>query len=238
MPGKADYWQSPSPSKLRGALAVLAKIHVAAAELRLLGHNYQPRVATSPALQKRASRLQQFVSGEFYQLQTAVGRCSLQPNLELGREVLSLAQLAAPSELAKARQWLKRELPLQWRHGDPWHDHILFTGDEVTGVIDFAAADVDSPAGDVARLLGSLVPDDPGAWKLGIDEFEQHRRLSNVEREAIPFFDSSGVVLSAINWIKWLFPDAEQLGEGLDRPAAFERLRRLATRLRVLVESK
>jgi Ser/Thr protein kinase RdoA (MazF antagonist) len=238
MPGKADYWQLPSPSKLRAALAMLAKIHVSAAELRLSGDKYEPRIATSPALRKRASRLQQFVSGEFSQLQMAVGRCSGQPNIELGREVLNLAQRAAPVELDKARHWLNRELRLQWRHGDPWHDHILFSGDEVTGVIDFAAANVDSPAGDVARLLGSLVPDDPGAWTLGLEEYEQHRRLSDAERDAIPCFDSSGVVISAINWINWLFSDAEQLGEGLDRSAAFERLRRLATRLRVLVEPK
>ena len=40
------------------------------------------------------------------------------------------------------------------------HDHVLFDGDRVTGIIDFAAAKVDHVAADLARLFGESDPDD------------------------------------------------------------------------------
>jgi thiamine kinase-like enzyme len=238
MPGEANYWPSPTTAKLQAALAMLARIHRAASCFELPKAKYQPRKGMSPAIRKRARLLEQFVSGEFYQLEAAARRQPLKTSSEAGLEAVNLALRAAPAELVKAHRWQKTELPLQWRHGDPWHDHILFNGDEVTGVIDFAAADVDSPAGDIARLLGSLTPDDRESWQLGFEAYESLRPLSKIERDAVSFFDSSGVVLSAINWVNWLFCDSTLLGENVDPTAGLERLQRLVARLRILVDSK
>ena len=49
---------------------------------------------------------------------------------------------------------MHRPVPFNLCIGDVWHDHILFEGDAVTGMIDFAAAKVDHVAADLARLLG------------------------------------------------------------------------------------
>ena len=68
----------------------------------------------------------------------------------------AIGQLAPLSNIA---------LPVQPCIRDIWHDHVLFTGDEVTGIIDFGAMDIDTPATDVARLLGSLVGDDEAGWR-------------------------------------------------------------------------
>ena len=54
---------------------------------------------------------------------------------------------------------------------DVWHDHVLFTGEEVTGVVDYAAMRLDVPHADLARLLGSLVEDDEAGWRAGLEAY-------------------------------------------------------------------
>ena len=61
---------------------------------------------------------------------------------------------------------------------DIWHDHVLFTGDKVTGMIDFGAVDIDTPATDIARLVGSLVGDDAAGWQSGIAAYSDVRPLT------------------------------------------------------------
>ena len=55
---------------------------------------------------------------------------------------------------------------------DPWHDHVLFTGDQVSGVIDYGSVKEDHIAVDLARLLGSLVEDDENAWSIGLKAYQ------------------------------------------------------------------
>src|SRR5262249_54862628 len=43
---------------------------------------------------------------------------------------------------------------------DIWHDHVLFSDETVTGVIDFGGVKLDHVTVDLARLLGSLIGDD------------------------------------------------------------------------------
>lgn len=234
MLGEADYWQTPRPVKLQAALATLAHLHVSSARMTAGGPRYRARTAHSPGLVKRANRLQEFVSGDFYQLETAVRRHGSSSETSLAREALSLIERTAPAQLEASWRWRRIELPLQWCLRDVWHDHVLFTGDSVTGIIDFDAAAIDSPAGDVARLLGSLVGDAPDPWAVGLESYCQARPLSQVELEAVRFFDASGTVLSAVNWLHWLFRDKAALGAQIDRQACLQRLARLVVRLRIL----
>jgi homoserine kinase type II len=154
----------------------------------------------------------------------------------LADEALALIERTAPRELEKSARWEAEPLPLQMCLRDIWHDHVLFTGDRVTGVIDFGCAAFDSPAGDVARLLGSLVGDDRRQWKLGLEAYEAIRPLSAAERDAIAYYDSSGLVLSAANWIRWLAEDRKALPPTVDRAAMVKRIHRLVERLKVLAD--
>lgn len=52
---------------------------------------------------------------------------------------------------------------------DIWHDHVLFDGDRVTGLIDFGAMQIDTPATDIARLVGSLQSYSPPRGSLESD---------------------------------------------------------------------
>ena len=234
LPGRADYWHSPRPVKLQAALAALARVHDSAARIADGGPKYQRRTTTSPALLKRINRLNEFVTGEFYQLETAVRRHGESSDASLAREALSLIERTAPTQLEASWCWRQTALPLQWCLRDVWHDHILFTGDQVTGVIDFGAAAIDSPAGDVARLLGSLVGDDREGWRIGLEAYSAVRPLSPLELDAMHFFDTSGTVLSAVNWLHWLYCDQAALDPQIDRQACLQRLERIVMRLRVL----
>jgi thiamine kinase-like enzyme len=83
---------------------------------------------------------------------------------------------------------------------DVWHDHILFTEGEVTGVIDYSSMRMDAVAGDVARLLGSLAGDDEPAWRVGLSEMG----LAPAEERLARLLDRAGTAAAALRWERWL----------------------------------
>jgi homoserine kinase type II len=235
MPGFANYWSDPRPAKLTEALSMLARLHLAAANVPA---SIRPNPTyVSPAFQNRAERLRALNLGGLDELQSIVGRLPPCDEKNLATEIVTLAAKLLPLELQKIDRWRDRQLPTQWCLRDIWHDHVLFTDDQVTGVIDFGAASLDTPAVDIVRLLGSMVGDDRHRWQLGLDAYESVRPLTDDEREAIPHLDSSAVLLSPLNWVRWLYGSDSPLALSLDRSAALQRLRRHAQRLRTLAAS-
>jgi Ser/Thr protein kinase RdoA (MazF antagonist) len=123
--------------------------------------------------------------------------------------------------------WLDRVVPLQPCIGDVWHDHILFDGERVTGVIDYGAAKVDHVAADLARLLGSLVPDMPDRMQQALCVYSAIRPLPNPE--LVTVLDAAGVVGAVVNWLRLLNRDFTA-----DRLAVARRLEMLVRRLSLL----
>lgn len=232
--GVADYWTNPRPERLQAALRMLAELHVAAGKLPAAPAPASETHRVAPALMKRSETLCSLVLSGGRKLRSLLPSVSAGVEERLAEEALALIERTAPAELEKSARWENEPLPLQMCLRDVWHDHILFTGDRVTGVIDFGCAAFDSPAGDIARLLGSLVGDDRRQWQLGLEAYESIKPLSTVEREAILYYDSSGVVLSAANWIRWLAEDRKALPPTVDRAAVVKRIHRLVVRLKVL----
>ena len=131
---------------------------------------------------------------------------------------------AAPlkSQLESAARLPVRRLPCL---RDIWHDHVLFTGAQVTGLIDFGALRTESPAADVARLLGSLVGDDVEGWRTGVAAYRRVRPLTENELRLVEVFDYSNVLLAGMNWLRWLCLEGRQ----------FARMEQVIERLEVLV---
>jgi Ser/Thr protein kinase RdoA (MazF antagonist) len=232
MPGIADYWSDPRPSKLAAACHALAQLHLAASGVPA---SIRPEASyISPALQNRSERLRSLNQGGLEELRATVERLPTGTEKNLAQEIITLAAKLAPIELKKSHHWRDCELPLQWCLRDVWHDHVLFTDDVVTGIIDFGAASLDSPAVDVVRLLGSMVGDDRDRWQLGLAAYEWVRPLRDEEREVLPYLDSTAVLLAPVNWVRWLYAGSSPLPLFIDRPAALHRLDRLVTRLRTL----
>ena len=98
---------------------------------------------------------------------------------------------------------------------DIWHDHVLFEGDRVSGLIDFGALRCDTVAGDVARLAESMAGDDFDQWQCAVDAYRAIRPLSDDELTLVQAFDRTAPLLAAINWIDWIF----RSGRTFDDPA-------------------
>ncbi len=230
LPGTADFRRNPQPSRLQAALAALAQFHRAAATYP----DYARCTGPSPGARERLDRVRQYAAGDL----DALGRCivpEIWPNLfDRARQAVVRARVCLDSVKAMLEAACSWQLPLQPCIRDVWHDHVLFTGDRVTGLIDFGAMRVESVATDVARLLGSLAGDNPSLWQVGLAAYESIRPMLEPEKALLPVFDRSGTLLAALNWVQWLYREQRQFR---DHAAVARRLDDLLPRLQTLAES-
>ncbi|MCA9230435.1 MAG: phosphotransferase [Planctomycetales bacterium] len=205
MPGEADYRQFPSHAKLRAAMVALADLHRAAASYQYAGNGAQ--LAPSPGLANRLEILQGLQQGGLDRLWKETRSGDANELRELAFELLEGIDRALIGVIDQLRAIAHVPLPLQWCLRDVRHDHLLYSGEAVTGVIDFGAVAVDSVACDLARLIGSMVNDSAEDWDLALGEYAMRRRLEIGERRAVAGFDAGGTICSAANWVRWLFVD-------------------------------
>jgi Ser/Thr protein kinase RdoA (MazF antagonist) len=152
-----------------------------------------------------------------------------------GLRLLELFEKGAPGIAARLQLGRLIAVPLQPCLRDVWHDHLLFTGDEATGLVDAHACRADNVATDLARLLGSLAEDDRGTWDAGLAAYEEIRPLSPHERGLVELFDQSAVLLGGLTWLEWKCVE----GRRFERPGAVvARLRTLLGRLERLVQGE
>jgi homoserine kinase type II len=103
--------------------------------------------------------------------------------------------------------WLARIVPVQPCLCDVWHDHVLFEGDKVTGLVDYGSVKIDHVAVDLARLLGSLIGDDQDMQILGLEAYRLVRPLSPEETALVQVLDETGTVLGGVTWLRWLYQE-------------------------------
>lgn len=204
LPGEANYAGQPSRTKLCSALAALAQFHVAAVD------HGQPQPSKSRGIRERRDRLIELSAGGADRIRRALTFSGNAKFTILGQQILERFFQHAPSVLATVEQAGEHAVHQQPCIRDVWHDHILFLGDRVTGIVDFGAMRTESVAGDIARLLGSLAKDDRAQWEEGIRAYEAIRPLDELERGLIRAFDESTVLLSGMNWLEWIFVERRQ----------------------------
>ena len=217
MSGVADFSQNPSSLRLQNALSLLARWHVAA-------RAFVPRPEeaawfssfdsqTSPGLGERQARLARWDAATCDQMHAALQRDDWPEFDEPATQILQGFRRAAPRIERELELGRRATVPLQPCLRDVWHDHLLFCGDAVTGLIDAHAARTESVATDLARLLGSLVADDRAAWDVGLAAYENIRPLSLDERGLVELFDRSAVLLSGLTWLEWRFVEHRQFAQ-------------------------
>jgi Ser/Thr protein kinase RdoA (MazF antagonist) len=178
--------------------------------------------ASSPAVAERFAIAQRF-SAEF--LDSVRVRLERSPDDEcrsLCREITD----RLPRQLPVIAAELKVLRPISYRLQpclrDIWHDHVLFTNDRVTGMIDPSACRGENVAADLARLIGSLVEDDPRLRSMALEAYQSCCPLDAAELNLVAALDRSGVILSAATWLEWLYLSDRKFE---DRNAMLSRLR-------------
>ena len=204
MPGSADYRQHPSQQRLRAALSTLAEFHKAA--------SLPASEGVSPGISERSAFLKRLVDGTSREIGAAVHSGEQRwPRLaHQARCLLPLFEAVADRVGLTLKRCLQHRVRLQPCLRDVWHDHVLFTDNDVTGIIDFGAMRMDNVATDIARLLGSVAADDPLQWQNGLDAYLQVRDITPIELDLVKAFDQSTVTLAGMNWLHWVFIDGRR----------------------------
>lgn len=224
--GEASFAEQPSLAKLCAMCRTLATLHESTR--RLDARPKQP--AMKRYIEQVISLQQCLLAGDFdavrSELRSVLGRygSAASPDALLSGGRIALSQLQA---LRGAR------LPQQWVWGDAWHSNFLFVGDRVSGLVDFATVRIDSPAADLARLLGSTTSGQAAWWDEGLSAYQSVRPLSPAEIAATAAIRDVGTVLSLANWLRWLGIERRSF---ISRDAAHARLLHFAERLNHLLE--
>lgn len=233
LPGESDNVDSPakisSLSRTAAALAALAQFHLAITAD--LAHHHSP--AKASGLQSRLDRVRQLSLVDLDQLVSAINvHRSLWPELaDRAGGLVADYRFAVPAVEPHLRSAASIFVPITPCIRDIHREHVLFEGDQVTGIIDFGAMQPDNVACDIARLLGSMARDDANNWRHGLAAYQQIRPLSETELQLVRAYDETTVLLSGINWLRWVFED----GRIFPNPAAvLARFDKNAARLRFL----
>jgi homoserine kinase type II len=231
MPGTADYDSAPSDKKLAAAMTALAHFHNAVSD-------YQPSaeiavtLRTGPtAISRRLKRLHELTPNQIHILASAIDDATWPQLASLARNFLAALPNATPRAIAQLEPLAHITLPLQPCLRDIWHDHVLFTRDQVTGLIDFGAVEIDTPATDVARLLGSMTQHDRAAWQTGLNAYAATRPLSPSETLAVFAIDAANPILAGCNWINWIYVDHRRFE---NRTQVVHRFHQIIRRMKLL----
>ncbi len=212
---------APRETQAARAMEELARVHRAAARFcdpfPAAAASGSPAAAASgspgiPAFLRRQAAARRL-------LDAPQGGWGTRPPGWLGEEVARRREVAA-AVWNRKRAVLQRlvaatppRVRLQPVLRDVWSDHVLFEGDAVSGLIDLHAAGIDTPATDLARLLGSwrhngAVGEPLGrCWADAIAAYESVSPLEPAERRLIDLLDAGGVIGGLEQWFRWILEE-------------------------------
>jgi homoserine kinase type II len=222
LPGRADFAEHPTAERLDAACTTLARLHRA-------WEAFAAPAGPCPAVGRRLKILADWsalVSTGWRPQASATAACpALGPAVERAWNALPGLLPEVPGRLLP---WLASRLPMQPCLCDLWHDHLLFEGDRLTGLIDYGALKIDHVAVDLARMLGSLVGDDPHGWERGLQSYRRIRPLSDSEAQLARVLDRTGIVLGVVTWLRMLYHEKRAYE---DHMAVARRLETLLNRI-------
>jgi Ser/Thr protein kinase RdoA (MazF antagonist) len=201
MPGTADYHRHPTHERLAAAMRLLARFHQATASYAGQPKPHQP----SPGLGQRLELLDRLLAGDAQQIAVAARRDTSPARRDRAEQVLEAFWDGAPRLRPALLDAVQMKLTLQPCLRDIWHDHVLFSEDRTTGLIDFGALREECVVGDVARLLGSLVRGDRGEWQTGLAAYRETRALDGDELYLLDVFHATTTLLAGVNWLRWIY---------------------------------
>lgn len=219
MPGEAEAMRPPSEVRVRASMEALALVHRRWERLCSTG--------PSPGLKLRLDETETLASGGLANLRDAVSRTSDSAERRIAMGWIEEAPRLLPTIRKELGRAVETPVTLQPSMRDVRSDHLLFTGDRLTGLVDFGALAIESPASDLARLLADwFEPDDPGR-STALSAYEQVRPMDS---RWIALFERSADLLLGSRWIRWHFVAHREFDKAgaalLGLETALHRLRR------------
>lgn len=216
LPGTADFSSQPRSERLRAAMQTLAQWHLAAERYHSDVESAEwfachPR-QSSPAVRERLQILDR-LERRIAVMEAAISGSPSSPIRDLAHRILHFVRHGRGMVAARLEAVRDREFRLHPCLRDVWHDHLLFTEDKVTGVIDPSACRSDHVACDLSRLIGSLVRNDVDQWDLALAEYQRYRPLTVVELQLVDALDRSGVLLSGWTWLEWIYAERRKFAD-------------------------
>ena len=224
----------PTAEQIASAMEVVARVHNAAATLA----ENPPDLGPSPGLARRIEQARGMLARPWAGIETLAAASPtlaalIRPLLE--RAATSLALCGGASVVAGVAALEPRPVARQTVLRDLWAPHVLYehtSSDRVVGIVDCHAMGLDTPATDLARLLGSWAVeagfDDSAGWEAALAAYARLRPLSEAERRSVSFLAASGVVFGLDNWFRWIFEEGRTFS---DPAAAAGRVQRLTDAL-------
>jgi Ser/Thr protein kinase RdoA (MazF antagonist) len=222
--GTADFRRHPSPARLDAALLALASFHRAASTFPLPENG----PIASPGIAERRDRIDQLCRGGIESLRAASAQAGWPELAARAGDLIGMFAAAAPAVRQTLDEAGELRVRLQPCIRDVWHAHVLFSGDRVSGIVDFGSLRPENVASDVARLLGSLVGDDAELWQRGLSIYQQTRPLAPDELRLVMAFDRSTVLLGGLQWLQWICLEGRVFS---DRGAVLARLDEFLARM-------
>ena len=238
LPGTADFHARPARERLRAAMIALGRWHLAAER-----HQAETDVAVwfgsrasspSPAIAERLSILDYANDARLRGIDTSIAVTHASPMRDVSAQILNLFRYGQTRIRDLLHQVRETEVRLHPCLRDVWHDHLLFRGDELTGLIDPSACRMENVTTDLARLIGSLVGDNRSEWDFALNEYQKLRPLTTRELTLMEALHHSGVLLSGWTWLEWLYLDRRTFA---DQTAVQRRLNEIQRQMESLMDS-
>jgi len=197
LPGNANFHAYPSRARLVAASHALAKLHH-------LWSRCESRLFVPSSITRRLESAAEWRTLIESGWQPDFANPALAALADIAHEAwVALPALGAPIQ-QELSDW-NRPMMVQPCLCDIWHDHVLFDGERVSGIIDYGAMRLDQRAADLARMFGSLAGDNAEAWASALDAYRSIIPLASYEVELISVLDRTGTILAAANWLRWLY---------------------------------
>ena len=245
LPGLADFHAGSTHQRLRAAMAALAQWHLAAERFvpdadsatwfASRASSSSPAIAERLAILERAEMGQRGAMGLMGRIEWRLSQSNETAIRDLSRRILEHFQSGLDRVVDELHLVRDVAVCLQPCLRDVWHDHVLFTGNEVTGLIDPSACRTENVASDLSRLIGSLVQDDRTEWDFALAEYQRHRPLTANELALVAVLDRSGVLLSGWTWLEWLYLERRPFA---DAAAVEQRLKEIVKRMQKLIDGE
>jgi len=207
MPGVADFNDNPNDARLFAAMRALAQMHE---RMRAA----KPVTGPCPAVKRilRAMRGWRDLLQSGWKPDFRFPRP--EPIPALARRAWQAISAGTYSIEFTLVNWEDRQMPLQMCLCDIWHDHILYEKDQLTGVIDYGAVKPDCVAIDLARLLGSMIPEQRERMRQAFAVYSAIHPTPEVVFELAAILDQAGAIVGLTNWLRWLYHEQRSYLEG------------------------